>query len=106
MGDVLVYRHPGLHFGDIHVLKAVYKEEMEGFIGNSRHAIFFSTRGSSSAAYEMATGDFDGDLYWISWNPEVCIFILRTRMTDYLYVYCLTDALILRVLYSCMHVFC
>ncbi|XP_073269122.1 probable RNA-dependent RNA polymerase 5 isoform X1 [Primulina huaijiensis] len=70
-GKVLVYRNPGLHFGDIHVMKAVYLRELEEVVGNAKYGIFFSTKGWRSAPYEMATGDFDGDMYWVSRNPEL-----------------------------------
>ncbi|KAL9141791.1 hypothetical protein ABFS82_14G127600 [Erythranthe guttata] len=70
-GKVLVYRNPGMHFGDIHIMEAVYVNEMEAFIGDAKYGIFFSTKGCQSAAYEMATGDFDGDMYWVSRNTEL-----------------------------------
>ncbi|KAI8565476.1 hypothetical protein RHMOL_Rhmol03G0262200 [Rhododendron molle] len=70
-GDLLVYRNPGLHFGDIHRLKAVYVKELEEIVGNAKYAIFFSTKGERSVANEMANGDFDGDMYWVSRNPEL-----------------------------------
>ncbi|KAM2419892.1 hypothetical protein EV1_026137 [Malus domestica] len=70
-GEVLVYRHPGLHFGDVHVLKATYVDELKEFVGNSGFAIFFSRKGSRSVADEMGGGDFDGDLYWVSRNPRL-----------------------------------
>ncbi|KAL3535694.1 hypothetical protein ACH5RR_004155 [Cinchona calisaya] len=70
-GKVLVYRNPGLHFGDIHVLKAVYVPELEDIIGNAKFGIFFSTKGQRSAATEIANGDFDGDMYWVSRNPQL-----------------------------------
>ncbi|CAI9100431.1 OLC1v1025177C1 [Oldenlandia corymbosa var. corymbosa] len=70
-GKVLVYRNPGLHFGDIHILDAVYLKELEAFIGNAKYGIFFSTKGSRSVASEIANGDFDGDMYWISRNPQL-----------------------------------
>ncbi|XP_052180975.1 probable RNA-dependent RNA polymerase 5 [Diospyros lotus] len=70
-GKVLVYRNPGLHFGDVHVLNAVYIRDLEAFIGNAKYAIFFSTKGQRSAATEIANGDFDGDTYWVSRNPEL-----------------------------------
>ncbi|KAG5559295.1 hypothetical protein RHGRI_008993 [Rhododendron griersonianum] len=75
-GDLLVYRNPGLHFGDIHRLKAVYVKGLEEIVGNAKYAIFFSTKGERSVANEMANGDFDGDMYWVSRNPEVDIYIL------------------------------
>ncbi|KAE9464482.1 hypothetical protein C3L33_03608, partial [Rhododendron williamsianum] len=70
-GDLLVYRNPGLHFGDIHRLEAVYVKELAEIVGNAKYAIFFSTKGERSIANEIANGDFDGDTYWISRNPEL-----------------------------------
>ncbi|KAI3881165.1 hypothetical protein MKW92_023883, partial [Papaver armeniacum] len=40
-GDILVYKHPGLHFGDIHVLTATYVQELENYVGNAKYGIFF-----------------------------------------------------------------
>ncbi|WCJ42551.1 RNA-dependent RNA polymerase family protein [Euphorbia peplus] len=70
-GKVLVYRNPGLHFGDIHVAKARYVNELEDFVGNAKYAIFFSCKGPRSLAHEIATGDFDGDMYFVSRNPKL-----------------------------------
>ncbi|EHA8586808.1 RNA-dependent RNA polymerase [Cocos nucifera] len=75
-GDVLVYRHPGLHFGDIHILTATYVKGLDKIVGNSKYAIFFSTKGPRSLADEMAGGDFDGDMYWVSRNPQFKILSL------------------------------
>lgn len=82
-GKVLVYRHPGLHLGDIHVLTATYVKEMENVVGNSKYGIFFPTKGSRSLADEMAGGDFDGDMYWVSRNPEVGIIFPMTYNTKF-----------------------
>ncbi|KAL8189027.1 hypothetical protein R6Q57_029288 [Mikania cordata] len=70
-GKVLVYRNPGLHFGDIHVLNAKYIEKLEEFVGNAKYGIFFSTKGKRSVGNEIAGGDFDGDLYWVSRSPQL-----------------------------------
>ncbi|XP_017249058.1 probable RNA-dependent RNA polymerase 5 [Daucus carota subsp. sativus] len=70
-GKVLVYRHPGLHFGDIHVMNAVYLEEMENVVGDAKYGILFSTKGPRSVASEIANGDFDGDMYWVSKNKQL-----------------------------------
>lgn len=70
-GHVLVFKHPGLHFGDIHVLKATYVEDLESFVGNAKYAIFFPTKGPRSIADEIANSDFDGDMYWVSRNQEL-----------------------------------
>ncbi|KAB1214810.1 putative RNA-dependent RNA polymerase 5 [Morella rubra] len=70
-GKVLVYRNPGLHFGDIHILKATYVKALEPIIGNAKYAIFFPCKGPRSLADEIAGGDFDGDMYWVSRNPQL-----------------------------------
>ncbi|KAF8055794.1 hypothetical protein N665_1286s0005 [Sinapis alba] len=70
-GDVLVYRNPGLHFGDIHVLKATYVKALEEYVGNSKYGVFFPQKGPRSLGDEIAGGDFDGDMYFISRNPEL-----------------------------------
>ncbi|EOA29804.1 hypothetical protein CARUB_v10012898mg [Capsella rubella] len=70
-GEVLVYRNPGLHFGDIHVLKATYVKALEEYVGNSKFAVFFPQKGPRSLGDEIAGGDFDGDIYFISRNPEL-----------------------------------
>ncbi|KAF9615290.1 hypothetical protein IFM89_022617 [Coptis chinensis] len=72
-GDVLVYRHPGLHFGDIHVLTATTVRGLKEIVGNSKYAIFFPTKRCRSLADEIAKGDFDGDMYWVSTNPQVVV---------------------------------
>ncbi|XP_031107582.1 probable RNA-dependent RNA polymerase 5 isoform X3 [Ipomoea triloba] len=71
VGEVLVYRNPGLHFGDIHKLNAVYVKEIDEIVGNAKYAIFFSTKGQRSVASEIANGDFDGDVYWVSLNCQL-----------------------------------
>ncbi|XP_010467917.1 PREDICTED: probable RNA-dependent RNA polymerase 3 isoform X2 [Camelina sativa] len=70
-GDVLVYRNPGLHFGDIHVLKATYVKALEEYVGNSKYAVFFPQKGPRSLGDVIAGGDFDGDMYFISRNPQL-----------------------------------
>ncbi|KAH9619567.1 hypothetical protein KSS87_000894 [Heliosperma pusillum] len=70
-GDVLVYRNPGVHFGDIRVLKATHQKALEDIVGNAKYGIFFSTKGRRSPGDQMAGGDYDGDMYWVSRNPEL-----------------------------------
>ncbi|KAG7641366.1 Malic enzyme N-terminal domain [Arabidopsis suecica] len=70
-GNVLVYRNPGLHFGDIHVLKATYVEALEDYVGNSKYVVFFPQNGPRSLGDEIAGGDFDGDMYFVSRNPKL-----------------------------------
>ncbi|XP_078164221.1 putative RNA-dependent RNA polymerase 3 [Carex rostrata] len=70
-GDVLVYKHPGLHPGDIHLLQATFVAGLESVVGDSKFAIFFPAVGPRSLADEMANSDFDGDIYWVSRHPEL-----------------------------------
>ncbi|ONM18877.1 putative RNA-dependent RNA polymerase 5 [Zea mays] len=75
-GDVLVFKHPGLHFGDIHILTARQIDGLEkNFIGYSKNAILFPTSGQRSLADEMANSDFDGDEFWVSRNNMVSSFL-------------------------------
>ncbi|KAK2982308.1 hypothetical protein RJ640_027405, partial [Escallonia rubra] len=84
-GRVLVYRNPGLHFGDIHVLNAVYVKDLEDFVGNAKFAIFFSTKGRRSVASEIANGDFDGDMYWVSRNPQLLTSFKASKPWERIY---------------------
>ncbi|CAO2822916.1 unnamed protein product [Amaranthus hypochondriacus] len=70
-GPVLIYRNPGLHPGDIHVVNARYIKGLEEFVGNSKYGIFFPSKGPRSMADEIAGGDYDGDMYWVSTNTEL-----------------------------------
>ncbi|GKV11675.1 hypothetical protein SLEP1_g22913 [Rubroshorea leprosula] len=70
-GKVLVYRHPGLHFGDIHLLNARYVKELEDFVGQAKFAIFFPCKGPRSLSDQMAGGDLDGDMYFVSRNSQL-----------------------------------
>ncbi|KAH0707834.1 hypothetical protein KY289_012910 [Solanum tuberosum] len=78
-GEVLVYRNPGLHFGDIHRLLAVPVKNLGDIVGNAKYGIFFSTKGPRSAATEIANGDFDGDKYWVSQNPQLLKYFTASR---------------------------
>lgn len=48
-------------------------KEIESIVGNSKYAIFFPVTGPRSVADEIAGGDFDGDMYWVSRNHQVRI---------------------------------
>ena len=71
-----MFKHPGLHFGDIHALTARQISGLEkNFVGYSKNAILFPISGKRSLADEMANSDFDGDEYWISRNHMVSSFM-------------------------------
>ncbi|EFH60223.1 hypothetical protein ARALYDRAFT_319567 [Arabidopsis lyrata subsp. lyrata] len=69
--EVCVILNPGLHFGDIHILQATYVKTLEQYVGNSKYAVFFPQKGPRSLGDEIAGGDFDGDMYFISRNPKL-----------------------------------
>ena len=76
-GEVLVYRYPGLHFGDVHVLTATPIPNLEkNIVGFSKYVILFPISGPRPLADEMAGGDYDGDMFFVSRNPQVGLFIL------------------------------
>ena len=56
-------------------MHARYVEEIESYVGHSKYAIFFPCVGPRSVADEIGGGDFDGDMYWVSKNPQVSISV-------------------------------
>ncbi|KAM0921118.1 hypothetical protein ACQ4PT_007020 [Festuca glaucescens] len=78
-GEVLVYKHPGLHFGDIHVLTAIFSKDIQDVVGDSKYAILFPISGPRSLADEMANSDFDGDIYWVSRNPQLLKYFKQSE---------------------------
>jgi RNA-dependent RNA polymerase len=70
-GSVLVYRAPGKHPGDLHMVQAVKSQALEDIVGGGKNVIFFSVQGTRPLVHEIANGDFDGDLYWICHNQKV-----------------------------------
>ena len=63
--EVLIYRAPGTHTGDVRKMRHIIKPEIEalfqGVEPSRSTVIFFSTQGDRSAADMMADGDYDGD---------------------------------------------
>ena len=79
--DALLYRHPGLHPGDIRRVRVVnltpeLKAHLQGVdTQRSSGAIIFSTCGERSLADEAAGGDLDGDEFVLIMTEElVCAF--------------------------------
>ena len=61
-----MFKHPGLHFGDIHRVTARQISGLEkNFVGYSKNAILLPISGERSLGDEMANSDFDGDEYWV-----------------------------------------
>ena len=64
--EALLYRHPGLHPGDVRRVRVVppsdeLRRHLEGVDPCRAAGIVFPTRGERSLADEMSGGDLDGD---------------------------------------------
>ena len=73
--NVLLYRSPGIHPGDVRKAKIVTPPpalvEALGRLGERSSAIIFPTRGKRSLADEMAGGDLDGDTFNVIWDDKL-----------------------------------
>ncbi|KAL3417199.1 RNA-dependent RNA polymerase [Phlyctema vagabunda] len=65
--DVLVARSPAHYTSDIQRVKAVFKKELIGL----KDIIIFPTKGNPSLAAKLSGGDYDGDLAWVCWEPQI-----------------------------------
>ena len=95
---MLVYKNPGKHWGDIHVFDAIWNKELDAYVGQAEHTIFFSTQGDRPVADEIAKADFDGDLFWICSNTEVTkdIFLLFWVLIMFVFIVKLQKKFLLR----------
>ena len=65
-GKLIVSRNPWVHPGDVRVLNAVDKLQLKSYW----NVIVFSGKGDRPEQDKMASGDLDGDIYWINWRKE------------------------------------
>ncbi|KAJ9136867.1 RNA-dependent RNA polymerase [Pleurostoma richardsiae] len=65
--DVLVSRSPAHYPSDIQKVKAVFKPELHML----RDVIVFPSTGDSALADKLSGGDYDGDLAWVCWDPNI-----------------------------------
>ncbi|KAF2843536.1 hypothetical protein M501DRAFT_924191 [Patellaria atrata CBS 101060] len=63
--DVLVARHPALRRSDIQRVQAVYKIELAHLVD----VVVFPSTGSFPLASKLQGGDYDGDTFWLCWEP-------------------------------------
>ncbi|KAI9660480.1 MAG: hypothetical protein M1821_009830 [Bathelium mastoideum] len=61
----LVARHPTLRRSDIQKVRAVFKHEL----AHIRDVVVFPRRGQIPLAHKLQGGDYDGDTFWICWEP-------------------------------------
>ncbi|OWM90483.1 RNA-dependent RNA polymerase 2 [Punica granatum] len=80
LGKVVVTKNPCLHPGDIRVLEAVYKVELEE--KGLMDCIVFPQKGERPHPNECSGGDLDGDLFFVSWEEDLVPTHIETPM-DY-----------------------
>ncbi|KAI0527730.1 hypothetical protein F5B22DRAFT_1597 [Xylaria bambusicola] len=65
--DVLVARIPAHYPSDIQRVKAVFKPEL----GSLKDVIIFPSKGNIPLADKLSGGDYDGDIAWVCWEPNI-----------------------------------
>ena len=65
--DVLVSRHPALRASDVQRVHAVCKPELSYLVD----VVVFPVTGSYPLASKLQGGDYDGDTFWICWDPRL-----------------------------------
>ena len=66
-GPVAVGKNPCYHPGDIRVLNAVYHEKLS----HLHNVVVFPQKGPRPHPNECSGSDLDGDLYFVTWNPNL-----------------------------------
>lgn len=65
--EVLVARHPSLRNSDIQKVKAVFYPQL----AHLTDVVVFSSKGRIPLASKLQGGDYDGDTFWICWEPAL-----------------------------------
>ncbi|KAK8122586.1 RNA-dependent RNA polymerase [Apiospora sp. TS-2023a] len=65
--DVLVARSPAHYTSDIQKVKAVFRPEL----GPLKDVVVFPSKGNVALADKLSGGDYDGDIAWICWDPDI-----------------------------------
>lgn len=66
-GKVVVSRNPCTHPGDIRLLDAVNKSELQHLV----NVIVFPSTGERPLCNMMSGGDLDGDVYFVCWDQRI-----------------------------------
>ncbi|KAK8074621.1 RNA polymerase-like protein [Apiospora hydei] len=65
--DVLVARSPAHYTSDIQKVKAVFRPEL----GPLKDVVVFPSKGNVALADKLSGGDYDGDIAWVCWDPNI-----------------------------------
>jgi RNA-dependent RNA polymerase len=66
-GLCILARNPSLHPGDIRVVKAVNKPELQ----HLKNVVVLPQNGDRDLSSMCSGGDLDGDDYFVAWNPDL-----------------------------------
>ncbi|KAK4231626.1 putative RNA-dependent RNA polymerase SHL2 [Podospora fimiseda] len=65
--DVLVARSPAHFVSDVQKVRAVFKSELHAL----KDVIVFPRKGNVALADKLSGGDYDGDMAWVCWDPDI-----------------------------------
>ena len=65
--DLVVGRQPALRGSDMQKVRGVFKPELR----HLRNVIVFPSRGIFPMAERLQNGDYDGDIFWVTWDPAI-----------------------------------
>ncbi|KAK8064677.1 hypothetical protein PG994_007315 [Apiospora phragmitis] len=65
--DVLVARSPAHYTSDIQKVRAVFRPEL----GPLKDVVVFPSKGNVPLADKLSGGDYDGDIAWVCWDPDI-----------------------------------
>ncbi|KAK3681744.1 RNA dependent RNA polymerase-domain-containing protein [Podospora appendiculata] len=65
--DILVARSPAHFVSDVQKVRAVFKSELHAL----KDVIVFSSKGDIPLADKLSGGDYDGDMAWVCWDPDI-----------------------------------
>ncbi|KAK4118585.1 hypothetical protein N657DRAFT_685133 [Parathielavia appendiculata] len=65
--DVLVARSPAHFVSDVQKVRAVFKPELHAL----KDVIVFPRKGNIPLADKLSGGDYDGDMAWVCWDPDI-----------------------------------
>ncbi|KAK3987542.1 putative RNA-dependent RNA polymerase SHL2 [Cladorrhinum sp. PSN332] len=65
--DILVARSPAHFVSDVQKVRAVFKSELHAL----KDVIVFPRKGNVALADKLSGGDYDGDMAWVCWDPDI-----------------------------------
>ncbi|KAK4149366.1 RNA dependent RNA polymerase-domain-containing protein [Chaetomidium leptoderma] len=76
--DVLVARSPAHFVSDVQKVKAVFRPELRALTD----VIIFSAKGNIPLADKLSGGDYDGDMAWVCWDPDIVENFVNADMPE------------------------